>query len=331
MTYNAHLNPMTEREFLEDPFIRVLNSPSHTVVAHPFESGRLRLSITELCNFACPFCYNEGSPGTSAAFRPEQVRLVLEAARPWVREIKLVGGEPLLHPEFAAITATCADVAPTTITTNGVLLRKRIADLAPLSGITVSVQSLDCATYQSMMGTRSSPEEVLRNVRDCRRRLAIPIDINCVVGRQNQSSLCELVGALAAEGVRRISLLGLLKMRSQDQDTYYPLRGVVEALADRYGDASASSSTRLQWHLPSGCEVSVVYQYCMVGCDVCRTDGFIRVDPSPAVSYCLASPPISLRSALQEGDREALRVAFSQAIAQMGRPTGHVARIAHRG
>jgi cyclic pyranopterin phosphate synthase len=68
-------------------------------------AGDLRLSIVANCNMRCVYCHNEGQ----GAFRPRamsvaQVRHIVERARGFgVYKVRLTGGEPTLHPQFAEI------------------------------------------------------------------------------------------------------------------------------------------------------------------------------------------------------------------------------------
>ena len=106
--------------------------------------SRIELDITWACNLTCPNC-NRSCPQapTTDRMRVEQVRQFVKESRVagqrWER-IRLLGGEPTLHPEFADIIAVLIaykrEFSPETvleISTNGYgsAVAARIAALPP--------------------------------------------------------------------------------------------------------------------------------------------------------------------------------------------------------
>lgn len=323
MPYNPHLNPMSEEEFASDAGIVSMRRAWADAGTHsPFELGRLRISLTEKCNYACGFCYNEGSPGTTRSLSIEDAEFILTAAAPFLRTIKLTGGEPLAHRHFDRFARLCSDRLPTSVTTNGSLLLRRIESLRLLSSVTVSIQSPDADDYTTMMGATRPLAAVLSDMRVAMAETGVPFFINCVVTRQNLLSVPALCRAAADLGVRQVNLLGMLKLAEGDRAAYVPLTEVMTVLRPDFGEAVAHTSTRMRLQPSPDFGIDLVYQYCMVGCDVCRSDGFIRLDPSLSLSYCLASGAISVRELVQERRLEALREAFAGAVEAMGKPTG---------
>lgn len=323
MTYNPHLNPMTEAEYEADSSIKLLRmqwAANHSPV--PFALGRLRLAITEVCNYGCPFCYNEGSDGISRRLSCDYIEFILSAALPYVKTIKLTGGEPLLHPDFDRVVELCADSRPTSLTTNGSKLLDHLSSLSRLSSITVSIQSLNPNTYLRSMGTMKSPNEIIEVIGKCRSELSVPIEVNCVLTRDNAGSLIDFCRRMSGLGVVKTNLLGFLKLKDSDADNYVSLRDIHSQLTDAFGSPVAATSTRLRYKPSDNHTIDLVYQFCMVGCDVCRTDGFIRIDPSPSLSYCLAARRIPLLTTLERKDMRALRELFEAAVRSMGAPTG---------
>ncbi len=82
------------------------------------------------CNLACDYCCVRSSPQTArAALGIDRVRrLAAEAVDAGVSELILTGGEPFLLPDIDALVAACTAVLPTTLLTNGMLLRGRRLD-----------------------------------------------------------------------------------------------------------------------------------------------------------------------------------------------------------
>jgi molybdenum cofactor biosynthesis enzyme MoaA len=322
--FNPHLNPMTPEAFENDRFIPAMRANWASAASQePFALGRLRISLTQKCNFGCPFCYNEGSPGVTESLTLDDLAFLLDAAAPYVKAIKLTGGEPLAHRGFDRIAALCSARRPTTLTTNGSLLTRHIEALAWMTSVTVSVQSLDPARYRELMGTDHPVSQVISDISSSIAATGTPFQINCVLTRDALDGVLGLCHRAQEIGVSQVNLLGMLKLSEGDIDNFVPYEAVAEMVAREFGEPVVSTSTRLRFCRSPDFAVELVYQYCSVGCDVCRSDGFIRVDPTLALSYCLAAPPIPIRSAVKSRDTAALSQAFAVAVGAMGSPNGH--------
>ena len=155
----------------------------------------LRISVTDRCNFRCPYCMPREIFGPGYAFLKDPQVMTLaemtEIARAFralgVEKIRLTGGEPLLRPdlpEFIRILKTEIGIPEVALTTNGWLLENQAAALrqAGLDRLNVSVDSLDEATAGVMNGLGFSPKRVLRAI-DAASAQGLPIKINCVVQR----------------------------------------------------------------------------------------------------------------------------------------------------
>ena len=317
---------MSEVEFYSDPTIPLFyrkwteSSPSERSALK-----RVRIALTEKCNFACKICYNEGMSEISKALTVQEVELITEAIAPYISEIKLVGGEPLMHPNFGEIAELCSCVCQTTVTTNGCFLERWIQPLSRFIGkITVSVQSLRPDLYRSLMGTRRGPERVLGQISLFTKMTGIPVSVNCVVTKENAPFILDFVDGIIASGVTYVNLLGLLQVTDKDREMYYPLADIISVFTEKYGQPDVVSGSRLRFDARNdSAYIDVVYQFCMVGCDICRTDGFIRFDPTPAISFCLASESISIKEAIDLKDPMKIRQLFLLAADQMGKPTGY--------
>jgi len=91
-------------------------APSGVVIG-PDRLGRslrdLRISVTDKCNFRCPYCMPKSRFGPGHRFLPraealeaqEIVRLAAVFQSLGVTKIRLTGGEPLLRPDLVDIVA----------------------------------------------------------------------------------------------------------------------------------------------------------------------------------------------------------------------------------
>ncbi|MCB1155159.1 radical SAM protein, partial [bacterium] len=99
----------------------------------------------------------------------EIARIVRIAAELGVRKVRLTGGEPLLRRDIVEIVervASTPGIEETHLTTTGLLLESRAKALteAGLTGVNVSLDSLDAATYRELT-RRDGLEVVLRGLR----------------------------------------------------------------------------------------------------------------------------------------------------------------------
>ena len=158
----------------------------------------LRISVTDRCNFRCVYCmpkdvFDKGYvflPKTSLLSFDEMTRFARLAVTHGVEKIRLTGGEPLLRKNLeklvemlSALKTPDGRELDLTLTTNGSLLAKKAQALkdAGLKRVTVSLDSLDDATFKLMNDVDFPVAEVLRGI-DVAHRVGIgPVKINMVV------------------------------------------------------------------------------------------------------------------------------------------------------
>jgi len=156
----------------------------------------LRISVTDRCNFRCPYCMPAEIYGEAYPFlaKPELLsfeeieRLARLFVEQGVEKIRITGGEPLLRTELPALIERLARIeglSDLTLTTNGYLLAKCAQALvdAGLQRITVSLDSHDEAVFRTMSGRHFSPARVLEGIDAAAAAGLTPIKINCVVQR----------------------------------------------------------------------------------------------------------------------------------------------------
>ncbi|MEO7663813.1 MAG: GTP 3',8-cyclase MoaA, partial [Candidatus Limnocylindrales bacterium] len=167
----------------------------------------LRISVTDRCNFRCTYCMPAEVFGRDFAFLPhsevlsyEEIhRLASIAVELGVTKLRITGGEPLVRkalPDLIARLATLRTpegLAPDlTLTTNASALRPLARPLADagLQRITVSLDSLDDATFRRMNGVDFPVTRVLDGIAAAREAGLEPIKVNMVVKRgENEASI----------------------------------------------------------------------------------------------------------------------------------------------
>lgn len=166
----------------------------HDSLSRPLRD--LRLSVTDRCNFRCTYCMPKAVFGTGYDFLPKESLLTFEEharlARVFVslgvEKIRLTGGEPLLRRNLDRLVAQLAEIAglrDLTLTTNGSRLVEQASALraAGLRRLTVSVDSLDAATFRAMNDVDFPLHRVLRGIEAAQTAGFAPIKINMVVKR----------------------------------------------------------------------------------------------------------------------------------------------------
>ncbi len=179
----------------------------------------LRISVTDRCNFRCPYCMPAELFGRDFAFLPkDQVLSFEEIARLagvfvglGVTKLRITGGEPLIRRDLPVLIAELAtlrtpDGEPVdlTLTTNGSALRPLAGPLrdAGLARITVSLDSLDDAVSGAMNGVEFPVSRVLDGIAAARSAGLAPIKVNTVVRRGlNEASILPLARWARDEGL----------------------------------------------------------------------------------------------------------------------------------
>ncbi len=111
-------------------------------------------TITDQCNLRCPNCFyilHDPDYFFSSFISPDKFRQVLEKYnRPRKAEILfLTGGEPLMHPKIDELI----DIAKSynlrvKMSTNGVLVKRKLSSLSKLDYLSVSMDSYDHDTFK---------------------------------------------------------------------------------------------------------------------------------------------------------------------------------------
>ena len=154
----------------------------------------LRISVTDRCNFRCPYCMPAEIFGEKYEFLPKADILTFEEigrlakifVALGVTKIRITGGEPLLRRDIETLIADLSrleGVCDLTLTTNGYLLTDKARALkdAGLHRLTVSLDAIDAQTFDRMSGRTHGTERVLNGIRVAERAGFHPIKINAVV------------------------------------------------------------------------------------------------------------------------------------------------------
>lgn len=171
---------------------------------------RLRVSVTDRCNFRCRYCMPlEGVPklahGDLLSLEDLASLAAWLAPRFGIRRIKLTGGEPLLRlgiDDLVRQLAVIPDVDEISLTTNGSGLVQHAEKLraAGVVRVNVSLDTLDAARFHEL--TRGGRiEDVLAGIRAAVSAGLLPLKLNSVLQRSTwQQDVPQLLDYAAEHG-----------------------------------------------------------------------------------------------------------------------------------
>lgn len=157
------------------------------------EHRDLRVSVTDRCNLRCTYCMPAAGltwlPSPDMLTSAEITRVVRVATELGIAEVRLTGGEPLIHPDVVRIVAgiSALPLAPhLSLTTNGLrlaVLARPLAD-AGLARVNISCDTLIRQTF-TRLTLRDRLTDVLAGIDAARAAGLAPIKVNTVLIRGN--------------------------------------------------------------------------------------------------------------------------------------------------
>jgi cyclic pyranopterin phosphate synthase len=298
----------------------------HDTLARPLRD--LRLSVTDRCNFRCTYCMPKEVFGRGYDFLAKDAILTFEEAARLARifvslgaeKVRLTGGEPLLRRQLFRLVEMLSAIdglRDITLTTNG----SRLAEEAPalhaagLSRLTVSLDSLDDATFRAMNDVDFPVHRVLRGIDAALAAGFAPVKINMVVKRGvNDGEVAAMAERFGGREfiLRFIEYMDVGNTNGWRLDEVVPAAEIIgrigarmtlEPLAPNYAGEVARRFRR-----PGGGEIGVISSVTQPFCGDCTR---ARLSADGRLYTCLfASHGHDLRSPLRAGasDEEMARL-----------------------
>jgi cyclic pyranopterin phosphate synthase len=232
------------------PRLIPIRAPQATADTRGRPLADLRISVMDRCNFRCPYCMPRETFGEHYRFLAAAERLSFEEiarlARLFVslgvRKIRLTGGEPLLRSGLAELVGELSSIdgiADLALTTNGVLLAQHAAELAAhgLKRVTVSLDTLDPATFRRMSGGFDGLERVLDGIRAALEARLAPVKVNAVIQRGvNDGQTLDLARHFRGSGVvlRFIEYMDVGNRNDWQRELVVPSRELRDAIAAEF-------------------------------------------------------------------------------------------------
>jgi cyclic pyranopterin phosphate synthase len=278
----------------------------------------LRISVTDRCNFRCTYCMPREVFDSSYRFLPHDAILSFEEiarlARVFVdlgvTKIRLTGGEPLVRRNLDRLVALLAELpVEITLTTNGSLLAKQAAALkkAGLDRVTVSLDSLDDATFRAMNDADFPVAKVIEGIETAAAAGLGPVKINMVVKRGvNEQGVVQMAERWRGTGhiIRFIEFMDVGSTNGWRMDDVVPSAQIIEKISQRWPlepiGANYPGEVAERWRYLDGAgEVGVISSVTQAFCASCTR---MRLSTEGSLFTCLfAQSGHDLKSLLRAG------------------------------
>ena len=263
----------------------------------------LRISVTDRCNFRCVYCMPREVFDSSHRFLPHSAILSFEEIARLagvfvglgVKKVRLTGGEPLVRKDLHKLVSLLEPLGvELTLTTNGSLLAKQADALAKagLDRVTVSLDSLDEATFRAMNDVDFPVAKVIEGIEAAAAAGLGPIKINMVVKRGiNDHEIAAMAGRWRGTGhiIRFIEYMDVGSTNGWRMDDVVPSAEVIERIHDVWPlepiDPNYAGEVAERWRYADGAgELGVISSVTQAFCATCNR---MRLSTEGALFTCL--------------------------------------------
>jgi cyclic pyranopterin phosphate synthase len=264
----------------------------------------LRVSVTDRCNFRCVYCMPRETFDQHFKFLPHEeilgfeeiARLARLFAGLGVKKVRITGGEPLVRRELHRLVALLAQIPDLdlTLTTNGSLLAKQAAALAAagLKRVTVSLDSLDDATFRAVNDADFPVAKVIEGIDAAAAAGMTPVKINMVVKRGvNDAHVPAMAERWRGTGhiVRFIEYMDVGSTNGWRMDDVVPSAEIVKMIGARHAlepvDPNYAGEVAERWRYADGAgEIGVISSVTQAFCASCNR---LRLSAEGSLYTCL--------------------------------------------
>jgi cyclic pyranopterin phosphate synthase len=263
----------------------------------------LRISVTDRCNFRCRYCMPREVFDANYQFLPQGALLSFEEIARLAgifvglgtEKIRLTGGEPLVRRDLDQLISKLQDLkVEITLTTNGSLLARQAEKLARagLNRVTVSLDSLDDATFRAMNDADFPVAKVIEGIDAAHAAGLAPIKINMVVKRGvNDGGLLAMAERWRGTGhiVRFIEFMDVGSTNGWRMDDVVPSAEIVRRISERWKlepvGANYAGEVAERWrYVDGGGEIGVISSVTQAFCSSCNR---MRLSTEGSLYTCL--------------------------------------------
>ena len=264
----------------------------------------IRISVTDRCNFRCSYCMPKEIYGSNYKFFKkseilsfeEIIRVAKILASFGVKKVRLTGGEPLLRKNIHLLVSKLKkinEIQDISMTTNGVLLSEKKAELLKDSGlnrITFSLDSLNDKRFQAISGSKYSSKDVLKGIENAKKAGFENIKVNMVVKKNiNDNDIIPMLEYFKNSGciVRFIEFMDVGNVNLWDKEDVLTLDDIIDIISKRYSIKSLQgnykSEVAKRWSYDGG-EFGIISSISKPFCGECSR---VRLTAEGKLFTCL--------------------------------------------
>ena len=282
----------------------------------------LRISVTDRCNFRCVYCMPREVFDADYKFLPQGAILSFEEIARLagifvglgVQKIRLTGGEPLVRKDLQRLVAMLSPLgAELTLTTNGSLLARQAEALARagLDRVTVSLDSLDEATFRAMNDADFPVAKVIEGIEAAAAAGLGPVKINMVVKRGgNDREIVAMAKRWRGTGhiIRFIEYMDVGSTNGWRMDDVVPSAEVIKRIHETWEvepvNPNYAGEVAERWRYRDGAgEIGVISSVTQAFCSSCNR---MRLSTEGSLFTCLfAQSGHDLKSLVRGGASDA--------------------------
>ena len=283
----------------------------------------LRISVTDRCNFRCPYCMPAEIYGERYKFLPRKELLTFEeifrvveiSSELGVKKVRITGGEPLVRQnvtELIKMISSIKAINDIAMTTNAYLLKNFAKELldSGLNRITVSLDSINDEIFKKMNGRGFGTKKVMEGIAEAQAVGFNDIKINAVVQKNiNDKHLLDLVEWCRKKELtpRFIEYMDVGTLNNWKLDEVVPASEIIKIINNKYPVIPIEPSyrgevaKRYQYKDGKG-EFGVISSVTQPFCGDCTR---MRLSPEGQLVTCLfASSGIELRESLRKNNTD---------------------------
>lgn len=224
----------------------LLSHPGELVDTKGRVAAKLRISVTDRCNFGCLFCMPDKQsikwlPAEDILTFDEIERVTRVLVAMGIKKVRITGGEPLLRNGVEKLVEKLVGIEgmeSVDMTTNGWFLADKAKALktAGLRGVSVSLHSLRRDRFAKISGMDALPR-VLEGIAEASRVGLTPLKINSVAIRgYNEDEILDIVeyARSLSTTVRFIEFMPLDGLGIWDSTKIVTGKAILEKVRSRY-------------------------------------------------------------------------------------------------
>lgn len=270
---------------------------------------KLRVSLTDACNYRCTYCMPEKPVFTPVPLllRPEEYGSICSAlVALGIEELRVTGGEPTIRPGFRKILEAMAGIPARKrgITSNGHFLARHLDFLWETGWrhLNISVDSLDPGKFERITG--GGDLRIVVHAVEKAAAMGFVVKTNAVIMRGvNDDELSEFASWSAESGVE-VRFLELMRVGPGFADQwrrFLPADEMIARLVSKFRLSPLEAdpdSTALLYRTDLGARLGFIASESKPFCGTCSR---LRLTATGALRACLMHPAgISLRHARPE-------------------------------